>query len=435
VTAVELVAGLRARERSCTEVAGSCLAAIADDSLRAWVAHDPDRLLARAAELDRLTAQERERLALYGLPIGVKDAFDTIDLPTAYGSEIYRGHQPDRDAEAVRRLRAAGAMVVGKTKCTEFSWMAPADTLNPLDRSRTPGGSSSGSAAAVAAGTVPVATGAQTAGSINRPASYCGVLGYKPTFGALPRGGVMPLAGSLDTVGLLARSVEDLLLTVTALASPDPLAPTNRPSQPSGLDGDALGDRAPRLALVRTPYWSAVEPAAQSAIEAAAAAAERAGATVEEAEPDAELKSLTEAHRTIQWVEGAATLGPELRRVPELLSDELRSALHEGAAIPLGRYLEAQRTARVRSGPVHDVLARFDGVLTPSATGVPPVGLEFTGDSLFCRAWTLIGAPCVSVPIAWTAGGLPVSVQVVGGRMRDRRALETAAWLMRSVGS
>ncbi|MDQ6805946.1 MAG: amidase, partial [Actinomycetota bacterium] len=190
VSAVALRDRLRSGELTCVAVAEAFLAAVGDDDLRAWAAIDEGVLLERAARLDRLSESERLALPLFGLPVGIKDNFDTLDYPTAYGSPIYAGHRPDRDAGAVRLLRGAGAMIAGKTKLSEFAWMFATDTLNPLDRTRTPGGSSSGSAAAVAAGTIPLATGTQTAGSINRPGSYCGVIAYKPTLGSFPRDGV-----------------------------------------------------------------------------------------------------------------------------------------------------------------------------------------------------------------------------------------------------
>jgi Asp-tRNA(Asn)/Glu-tRNA(Gln) amidotransferase A subunit family amidase len=424
---------LLAGELSCIELAGAFLQTLGDDDFNAWAAVDPDLLLAHAAGLDQIGDAERRRLALFGLPLGIKDCFDTADLPTAYGSPIYDGHRPDWDAAAVRHLRAAGALIAGKTKCAELAWMTAPDTLNPLARERTPGGSSSGSAATVAAGTVPIATGTQTAGSINRPASYCGVLGYKPTFGSFPRAGVKPLAASLDTVGLFARSVRDLRLCAAVLAGPDPLDPTLRTAQPFDASHDS--DRDPRIALARTPSWTTVEPDAQTAIGAVAQAAERAGATIEEIELPQRFEELIAAQTTIQWVESAAALAPELESSSAQLSDAVRKALQEGAAIPFDDYQAAKLTAAELTAPVASVLAAFDGVLTPSATGVPPPGLDFTGDPLFCRAWTLIGAPCISVPLAWTPAGLPVALQLVGAPFHDGRTLATAAWMLDRLGS
>jgi Asp-tRNA(Asn)/Glu-tRNA(Gln) amidotransferase A subunit family amidase len=419
--AVAVGAALRAGDLTCLELAEAFLAASDGDELGAWSAIDGERLVTRAGQLDQLGDEQRAALPLFGLPFAVKDNFDTADLPTSYGSPIYEGHRPDRDADAVRRLSAAGGMVAGKTKCSEFAWMSPADTVNPLDRSRTPGGSSSGSAAAVAAGTVPLATGTQTAGSINRPASYCGVIGYKPTFEMFSRAGVRLLAPSLDTVGLIGRSIRDIRLTAGVLAN-------RRGDSAIGLGGGLEG--RPRLALARTSAWAEVEPAGRAAIEDVALAAWDAGALLEDLDLPSGFDDLVAAQEVIQAVESAASLHEELESHGGLLSDALRSALRRGAAIPGDDYAQAKRTAAELGPTIVALLAGYDGVLTPSATGSPPLGRDFTGDPRFCRAWTLIGAPCVSVPLAWTPSRLPVGIQVVGAPFRDGRTLAVAEWLL-----
>ena len=401
---------LHARECSAVEVARAFLARVDDDALHAWAAVDAERLLADAARLDGLDRAARAALPLFGVPVGVKDNFDTAELPTGYGSPIYAGHRPVVDAALVTRLRAHGALVAGKTKSTEFAWMHPTDTLNPLDPARTPGGSSSGSAAAVAAGTVRLATGSQTAGSTNRPASYCGVVGFKPTFERLPRGGVKPLAWSLDTVGLFGASVRDIELALSAILDVQP------PPSPAGATA--------RLGFARTPLWSQLEPEAAAAIEAAASSA---GAIELELPPG--FVELVQAHTTIQYYETARSLAPELERSPQLLSEELRTALHDGARISDARYAAAKRTAGARGARLVETLGAYDGVLTPSTTGVPPLGLEFTGDPVFCRVWTLVGAPSLSLPLAWTSDGLPAGLQLVGAPGRDFELLAVARGL------
>jgi Asp-tRNA(Asn)/Glu-tRNA(Gln) amidotransferase A subunit family amidase len=416
VEAVTLRDRLRSRELSCADVVAAFLAAVGDDRFRAWAAIDADGLSAQAAALDRVDTARREQLPLFGVPVAIKDNFDTVDLPTAYGSPIYAGHRPRRDAIAVERLRAAGAIIAGKTTCAEFAWMSPPDTVNPLCPDRTPGGSSTGSAVAVSAGTVPLATGTQTAGSVNRPASYCGVLGYKPSFGLIARAGIKPLAGSLDTVGLLARSVADLELAVGVLAGA-------RIEQPDVAD-DA------RFAIARTPLWDRLDPDVAPAIEAALARLRDGGTPVEELElPAAQFHELVAAQTTIQSYEAAASLAPELRS-PDALSDPLREVLIEGGAIGRERYAEAKHSAAELTPALVSALAEYDGVLTPSATGVPPLGLDFTGDPLFCRVWTLIGAPSISLPMAWTPDRLPVGVQLVGVPGSDARTLAAAAELI-----
>jgi amidase len=406
---------LATREVSCAEVASAFLAAAHSDTFNAWERVEDDVVLARAADLDRLSDDARRALPLFGIPVAVKDNFDTVDVPTTYGSPIYAGHTPKTEAAVVTRLRTAGAVIAGKTKLAEFAWMHPSDTVNPLDPERTPGGSSSGSAAAVAAGTVPVATGTQTAGSVNRPASYCGVVGYKATFGLLPTDGIKPLAPTLDTVGLMARTAADLTLVTGALLGwRDAATPT-----PEAL----------RLAFAHTPLWGRVEPDAAAAILRAIDGLRERGNL-----PDAELPDgfaeLVEAQAIIQSFEAPRSLASELAASPDMLSDELRRALEDGARLPEDAYVAALET-RQRFGPaLLDLLGRYDGVLTPSTTGVPPLGLHHTGDPVFARAWNFVGAPSVSVPLARTHDGLPAGLQLIGAPGSDRRLLQVAARLL-----
>ena len=405
-----------AREISCTEVANGFLADVGDDPLCAWQAIDPEPLLAAAAELDRRDDAGREHLPLFGVPVGIKDNFDTIDLPTGYGSSVYAGHQPTRDAAVVARLRAAGALIAGKTRMTEFAWMTAAETLNPRDRARTPGGSSSGSAAAVGAGTVALATGTQTAGSVNRPASYCGVLGYKPTFGRFDRGGVKLLAPSLDTAGLFAADIEDLALAAGVLGVSQAAA-TRVSTQPL------------RLAIARTPLWGRVEPEAAEAIEHWLAAAREAGQMIDELDLPG-YERLAEAQKTIQFYESARSLVLELTEHAPRLSPALRGALEQGWAITTAAYRAAQRQTGALRSAIVQRLHPYDAVLTPSASGVPPRGLPFTGDPMFCRLWTLIGTPSLSLPLVRTPLGLPVGMQLVGAPDSDLRVISSARRLL-----
>jgi amidase len=386
------------------------LDAVGDDRLHAWAAIDGEQLIAQARALDARDREVRAALPLFGELVGVKDNMDTADLPTGYGSSIYAGHRPAVDAALVARLRAAGALIAGKTACAEFAWMTPPATENPIAPGRTPGGSSSGSAAAVAAGHVRLATGTQTAGSINRPASYCGVVGFKPSFGRLPRDGVKVLSPALDTVGYLAASVADVR---RALGSP-------------------ARDRRPgtgRLGFLRTPDWDAIDPQAQEAIEAAAAACGAEPVTA----PDG-YAELRDAQRAIQGYDSARSLAHEYEQAPEQLSDELRAALAEGAAIGPEERARAGRVRDRYEPKLIEWLGGFDAVLAPSADGPPPEGLAFTGDPLFSRVWTLIGAPCLSLPVAWTARGLPAGLQLIGAPGRDDALLATSGQIVRPDG-
>ena len=430
-TAEQLLRSLRARELSCLEATESCLAAIEalDGPLRAWEEVAVEASIARASELDRQDESEAARLPLRGLPVAIKDVFDTHDLPTRYGSPLYRHHRPSADAQAVALLRRAGAVIVGKVKTAEFACMHPADARNPIDLRRTPGGSSSGSAAAVGAGMVSVATGTQTAGSIVRPASYCGVVGYKPTSGAISTAGVLPTSATLDSVGLLTRSVDDVVLLTEVLTTPAAGAPTLRSARPLDLSGAREELRAPpRLGFARAP-WSALEPSAREAIEDLLATLERAGATVVEVDSSS-FDELAQAQQVVQRRETAAALGADLRGDPGAFSDELRMYIEAAGEVTPEQHRAALLVAdewRVRWTAQLDGL---DALLAPSTLGVPPLGLDYTGDPLPCRPWTLLGFPCLALPLAWTRERLPVGVQLVGPIEGDAALLRAGRWLL-----
>ncbi len=411
---------LLARELSCGELAEALIVAVGDDPLHAWAAFDPELVRRRATVLDGLPLDQRVALPMYGMPVAIKDIFDTAEEPTEYGSPIYTGHRPARDAIAVSRLREAGALIAGKVATAEFAVYSPSATLNPLDLSRTPGGSSSGSAAAVAAGTVPLATATQTGGSVNRPASYCGILGYKPTFGLVDRVGVKQTCESLDTVGLLGRELEDLRLGMVALgvASLDSVGAASPVTEP------------PRLAFARTEVWAAVEPDAARAIEAWVEGLGGRGVEVDDLQLPGYAR-LAEAQETIQDYETARSLAPEFRDHRSEFSEKLRVMIERGLAMPDVEYRSARSAAAELGEPLAARLSDYDAVLTPSATGVPPVGIESTGNALFCRVWTLVGTPSLSVPLVWTAAGLPVGVQLVAAPGRDRGLFGSARWLLR----
>jgi Asp-tRNA(Asn)/Glu-tRNA(Gln) amidotransferase A subunit family amidase len=432
--AKSIAALVAAREVSAVEVIGAALEAIErhDGAIRSFAASSPERALARARELDALDRERAAALPLLGVPVAVKDVFDTADLPTAYGSEIYRGHQPAADAAAVTLLRGAGAVIVGKTKTSEFACMHGTDTRNPLDPGRTPGGSSSGSAAAVAARLVPLATGTQTAGSIVRPASYCGILGFKPTAGVVPLAGVLPTSATLDTAGFFARSVDDLEIALDVLCAAPADAGTARsarsPDGAGGPNGRLRGD-APRIALLRFA-WEQLEAPAREAIDRWVAAAIAAGASVVEGELAVPFEALADAQLTIQKVETAWALGGEADRHGDLVSEELRAYIAAGRALPRETYLAARRLADEQRWRWYEPFGDADAIVAPSALGVPPAGLEFTGDPLLCRPFTLLGAPALALPGAWTPDGLPVGIALAGPPHTDRRVLACARWLL-----
>jgi amidase len=395
---------LSRRELTAEELTRRCLTRIAEREpvIQAWEALDAEAALAEARRIDAL----RDRPPLLGLPVGVKDLIDTADFPTAYGSPIHRGHRPARDAECVRRLRDAGAVVLGKTVTTEFAVYSPGKTRNPHDPSRTPGGSSSGSAAAVADGMVPLALGSQTAGSVIRPAAFCGVIGFKPTHGLLPLEGIHPLAPSLDTLGFFVRAVDDIppILSVLSGSTYGPIRPGK-----------------PRLAFCRTEAWPRGSPAMREATERAARAL---GAREIELGPA--FAGLIETQIAIMGAEGAQSL----RDKPESqLSPKLREFIAAGAKVTPER-LGAARDQAERCGRELDaILGGIDAIVTPAAPGEAPVGLGATGDPIFCRIWTLLGTPCISLPLLRASGDLPMGLQVVGRRGHDAELLAAAAFI------
>jgi Asp-tRNA(Asn)/Glu-tRNA(Gln) amidotransferase A subunit family amidase len=433
LSATEAAGKIRSGEVSSEELVRECLDRIGErePTVRAWEFLDPELALTQARRCDDAAEPVGP---LHGVPVGIKDQFDTADMPTGYGSPIYEGHRPRADAESVARLRAAGAVILGKTKCTEFALYHPTDTTNPLDPSRTPGGSSSGSAAAVADHMIPVATGTQTVGSIIRPASYCGVFGYKPTFGSISRAGILPLCASLDHVGLFARTVEDLELSAKAITGTHPRHPSIRTPQPTDFDlRDPDQLRRPRIAFVRTSQWPELDETTQDQLEKAAARLDDGGADVDEVSLPVRFGGLVEAQETILGVELARALSYEFENHPNRLSDLLYGVIEQGRSVGMDEYLKAQKLAaecRWESGGLfqdHDVL------LAPSVRGEAPEGLGSTGDPLFLRMWTLLGLPCVSLPGIRGPNGLPLGAQIIGPMYGDGLALSVTGWASRRL--
>jgi Asp-tRNA(Asn)/Glu-tRNA(Gln) amidotransferase A subunit family amidase len=359
---------------------------------------------------------------LRGLPVGIKDIFDTADLPTQYGSPIYAGHRPKADAALVALVRRAGGLVLGKTVTTEFASLQPAATRNPVDPAHTPGGSSSGSAAAVAAGMVPIALGSQTGGSVIRPAAFCGIAGFKPSFRLLPTVGMKCFSWSLDTAGVFAAGVADAAFAAAAITGRD-------------LRIDQRVPAAPAIALVRTQLWPQASDDMQGALERAARAAQAAGARVRELELPPIFEAAMRAHATIQNHEANRALAYEFDHHQDRLGPILRQQLADGALIDSDSYDEARRTARGARRMFADLMADTDVMLTPSAPGAAPRGLGSTGDPMFNRLWTLLGPPCINVPGLRDARGLPLGVQIVGRFARDRTALEAAWFLERALAT
>ena len=416
LSALDLARRIEAGELRPSAVVDLCAAAIAarESEIGAFAALDIAAARRSAEQPDLM------RLPLRGLPVGIKDIFDTTQFPTAYGSAIYAGHRPQADAAMVMLVRRAGGIAAGKTVTTEFASLEPAATRNPRNLAHTPGGSSSGSAAAIAAGMLPLALGSQTGGSVIRPAAFCGVAGFKPSYRLLPTVGMKCFAWSLDTVGLFGAGVADVAFAAAALSGRDLRVDGKRPA-------------APVIALVRTHPWHEASAAMQDAVVRAARAAEMSGARIRDLDLPPIFADATHAHRIIQGYEAFRALAFEYEGWRDRLGPVLRRQLGDAASIDADAYDQARRTTRRARQALLDLLADGEVILTPSAPGAAPPGLGSTGEPTFNRLWTLLGTPCVNVPGLSDQTGLPLGVQIVARFGRDRFALSAAAFLERAI--
>ena len=410
-TASEAAAQLSAGELTAEALTRACLErARAGAEIKAWHWLDPEQALAQARAVDR--AGRKGRLA--GVPVGVKDVIDTVDMPTEHGSPIYRGNRPFADAACVALIRAACGVILGKTVTTEFANRYPGPTVHPHNAEHTPGGSSSGSAAAVADFQVPLALGTQTGGSTIRPAAFCGVIGYKPSFGEFSRVGVKMQCHNLDTLGIICRSLEDVALLRAVLLA----------QEPHRLD---RASAVPRIGFCRTPAWERADGDTHALLEHTAAVLASAGATVR----DVTLTpaNILDQHRRIFAFEAARNYAHEYEMHGDKLSEALRDGLlAQGRALPLAAYIEAIETAEAFRRYLDDVFADVDVLLTPSAPGEAPKGLASTGEPNFNSIWTLAWTPCLTLPAGSGRSGLPLGIQLVGPRFRDEALLDAAAW-------
>ena len=417
---------------SSEQLVAACLARVreTDALFQAWAFLDPDHALAQARAADDWRGEGRPTGALHGVPVGIKDIIDTADMPTENGSVLHAGRTPSRDATVVAMLRAAGAVIMGKTVTTEFANRAPGKTRNPHNPAHTPGGSSSGSAAAVAAGMVPLALGSQTGGSTIRPASFCGVYGFKPTHGLIPRPGMFTLSRTLDHVGLFARTIEDIALLAEQIVGHDERDPDSRPRARVPYRDVAAEEPPvpPMFAFVKTPFWDRVDGDAK---EAFAELTDHLGERVEELELSDGAEEALEWHRVIMEAEMAANLESEWEKGRSRLSASLRARLDRGREVRALEYLSAlARIPELNENFAELFSQRYDAILTPAASGTALAGLDSTGDPAFCALWTLCGMPALSVPLMQGANGLPLGVQLVGPRHGDARLLRTGRWLV-----
>jgi Asp-tRNA(Asn)/Glu-tRNA(Gln) amidotransferase A subunit family amidase len=412
------------------EITEACLARIAErePQVQAWAHLDPGHAMRQAEAADRHRASGRPIGPLHGVPVGVKDIIDTRDFPTENGTPLDAGRRPRQDAAVVQRLREAGAVILGKTVTTELAVYTPGKTRNPHDPSRTPGGSSSGSAAAVAAGMVPLALGSQTNGSVIRPASFCGVVGFKPSRGLVSRRGVLVQSPTLDAIGTFTRTVEDTALLADALAGHDDGDPGSIMAARPNLFGimSSKPPVRPALALVRSPVWKKAQPEVREGFdELAEAIGDRVDA-VDLPEPFGWGHGW---HRAIMLADIARSYAPYYDRDPAGLSEKLRGMVEEGLTIKAVDYARALDGIAVLEAGLERLFERYDAIVTPAAPGEAPVGLESTGDPVFSTLWTYCGVPALTLPLLTGPNGMPVGVQLVGRRFYDGRLLRTARWL------
>ncbi len=416
LTASEAVRRMQAGTLDPVTLMEACLERVAarEPTIRAFATIDPAAALAGA--------RAAGPGPLHGLPIGVKDVLDTADLPSEYGSPIWAGWRPRADSAPVAWARAAGGVVMGKTVTTEFATRKPGPTGNPANPAHTPGGSSSGSAAGVAAGMFPLAYGTQTAGSIIRPAAYCGAVGYKPSFGMIDRAGMKIMSASLDTVGVMARSVADCALFAGAVSGRDLGDPDVRPG------------RAPRIGLCQSPSWEGAAPETQALLPQVAEVLARAGATLRDFALPSDCAALKDAHPIVMNAESARALGWEMAHHRGAISDTLRERLEFGLAQDDATLKGAYGVFESTQLGFSPAMGDLDILVTPSAPGEAPEGLGWTGDPAFNFIWTSLHVPCVTVPAGMGRNGMPLGIQIVGRRGDDRAVLAWAQWVAAAIG-
>jgi Asp-tRNA(Asn)/Glu-tRNA(Gln) amidotransferase A subunit family amidase len=436
LSATDAARRMHAGEMTSEELTRACLTRIEamEPAVQAWTYLDPERALDQAREADASRHAGADPGPLHGLPVGVKDIFDTRDMPTECGTPLYSGRQPNADSRVVSLLREAGAVLMGKTVTTELAMYTPGKTTNPHDATRTPGGSSSGSAAGVAAYMVPLALGSQTNGSVIRPASYCGVYGFKPTFGSISRRGVLGLSSAVDTMGVFARSVEDLALVAEPLFAYDEWDTRMRVKARPHLVAAAASEPPvrPALAFVKSPVWKHAEEDTRGAF---AELVEILGDDCDQVDLPEPFERAVDLHRTIIYADMAKNLAHLYDSGRERLSDAMCAMIEEGRKILAVDYNGALDMIDVLYAGLEQVFERYDAIVTPATAGEAPVGLDSTGSPIFCTLWTLLGVPAVSLPLLQGSNDMPMGVQLVGPRNDDARLLRNARWLERRVMS
>jgi Asp-tRNA(Asn)/Glu-tRNA(Gln) amidotransferase A subunit family amidase len=430
LTLCAAAAGIRSGQCTAEDLAQAYLDRIRrhEPRVRAWVWLDPERMLAEARQADAELRAGSLRGPLHGIPLGIKDIIHTRGIPTRMGSPIFDGFVPHESAACVELLQQAGAYVQGKTVTTEFATREPGPTTNPWNASCTPGGSSSGSAAAVASWFTAAALGTQTRGSLIRPAAYCGVVGFKPTLGVVSTKGVHPLSGVLDHVGILARDVDDAALVCAAVAGSGAAGGSMSVAAERAVSPVERLVQPPHLAKIRTAAWGRAEESQRVLFEADSRRLLAAGARLTEVELPARFREADEATTTIQLFDIARNFEALERDAGDRMSESFRASCQQGARVSDAQYREALDLRLELQVAFERIVADFDAVVTPPATGEAPAQLSTTGDPAFCTLWTLLGTPCLAIPTGWGSGALPLGLQIVGRYLDDARTLAVAKW-------
>jgi Asp-tRNA(Asn)/Glu-tRNA(Gln) amidotransferase A subunit family amidase len=429
--AAQLARMIDGGEITSSDLIEACLSRIdaCEDEVRAWTHLDRDFAREQADRADEQRQRGLPLGPLHGVPVGVKDIFDTADYPTEYGTPLHEGRTPAKDCTVVARLREAGAIILGKTVTTELAVYSPGKTSNPHDATRTPGGSSSGSAAAVASFMVPLAVGSQTNGSIIRPASFCGAFGYKPTHGLISRYRVLKQSRPLDTVGVFARSLEDLALIAEPLMAYDDRDPDMRPRAAPYISRIMAEEPPvePHIAFVRSPVWGQAEETTKDAMRELV---ERVGKRVEIVDLPPTFDEAHDTHRKIMEADLAVSFAGEYKDGKGRLSAVLCEMIERGQKVLAMEYNAAIARAGAFNEELDEIFGEYDAILTPSAAGEAPVGLESTGSPEFCTIWTLCGVPALNLPVLQGPNDMPLGAQLTGQRGDDARLFRTARWLL-----
>ena len=435
ISATQAVDKIRKGEITSEELVQDCLDKIEqiDGETEAWAYLNPDYALEQARRLDIIRQAGDPMGPLHGIPVGIKDIIDTAHVPTELGTPIHSGRVPFRDAWVVSRLRQAGAVIMGKTVTTELATYAPGKTKNPHDPNRTPGGSSSGSAAAVASNMVPAALGSQTNGSVIRPAAFCGVFGFKPSFGMIPRTGVLKQSSPLDQLGVFARSMDDVALLTQVLAGYDEVDPSTtylRAVPPLVSVAAEDPPLPPKIGFVKTPVWDRADDMCKDAHEELC---ESLGENIEEIELSLSFGHVLDHHKIIMETDLAYSYAHDYERAKDLLSDSLRGQIERGLGYSAVAYQRALAQQAILDVILTELFQVYDVLLTPSASGEAPIGLDNTGDPSFCTIWTFCGVPALNIPVFKGENGMPIGTQLVGAKNDDARLLRTANWLLRKL--